>query len=427
NLGLIIIDEEHETTYKQQSRPYYHARDVAKFMVDELGGKAKLVLGSATPSFESLHACSKNECVHIKMNKRPTGQNLPSVQIVDMAQEFSSGSKFMFSKVLRDAINDNIIVGNKSILFLNKRGFASFILCRECGFVPECDDCSTSLTYHEYGHKLVCHHCGHEEVVPAVCPKCGSVYIRKFGGGTQRLELELKQHLVEDVEIIRMDADTTKTKGAHEKLLSRFASTSRAILLGTQMITKGLDFADVTLVGVINADSTLNIPDFRSPERAYAQLEQVSGRCGRGEMPGKVIIQTYMPSSPAIQAARCHNPQNFITEDLEGRKLLFYPPFSNLCNIVVKSKSQSQAKKYIYELANNIGQVVDARKLQWKICGPVSCTLEKLKGDYRFHILIKAKTLNEFEFNEVLLPILKKHKLSKGLQISIDVDPYFLQ
>ena len=270
NLGLIVIDEEHEGSYKQDSAPRYHARDVAVWMARRAG--AAVVLGSATPSIEALHACAKNPSWHqVSLPERANGKPLPEVQVVDMAKEFSGGSRSMFALPLARALEEELAAGRKAVLLLNQRGFAKFLLCRECGFVPECPSCSTSLTYHERGNFLICHHCGYRIPTPPVCPECGSPYLKKFGAGTQRVEAELRVLLDEmpgvdpGVPIVRMDADTTSGKGAHQRLLEEFAAADAAVLLGTQMIAKGLDFEDVTLVGVINADTMLKLAARAAP------------------------------------------------------------------------------------------------------------------------------------------------------------------
>ena len=298
NVGLIVIDEEHEGSYKQDSSPRYHARDVAEWMMSRAGGA--LVLGSATPSIEALYQVNKNpRWTAAALPERANGRPMPAIEVVDMAAEFASGSRAMFSGRLARALGEELAQGRKAVLLLNQRGFAKFLLCRDCGFVPECPHCSTSLTYHEQGAKLVCHHCGYTVAAPPTCPECGSPYLKKFGAGTQRVETELRQLLDglpgvgPTVPIIRMDADTTQAKGAHQALLESFAAADAAVLLGTQMIAKGLDFDDVTLVGVINADTQLHLPDYRAGERTFQLIEQVAGRAGRAELDGRVMVQTY--------------------------------------------------------------------------------------------------------------------------------------
>ncbi|MCI8450165.1 MAG: primosomal protein N', partial [Eggerthellaceae bacterium] len=269
NVGMIIIDEEHEGSYKQDQAPRYVTRDVAEWLVRRNG--ATLILGSATPSIEALHRAKNDDSWHqVVMASRANGKSLPDIQVVDMAREFGAGNRKMFSKALQDALDETLDKGEKAVLLLNQRGFAQFLLCRDCGFVPECESCSTSLTYHEEGNRLVCHHCGYEIPAPVTCPDCGSPYLKRFGAGTQRVEAELRVFLGERAcEVVRMDADTTAHKGDHQRLLEQFAKADAAVLLGTQMIAKGLDFDDVTLVGVINADTMLHLPDFRSSERTF--------------------------------------------------------------------------------------------------------------------------------------------------------------
>lgn len=283
NVGMIIIDEEHEGSYKQDQAPRYVTRDVAEWLVRRNG--ATLILGSATPSIEALHRAKNDDSWHqVVMASRANGKSLPDIQVVDMAREFGAGNRKMFSKALQDALDETLDKGEKAVLLLNQRGFAQFLLCRDCGFVPECESCSTSLTYHEEGNRLVCHHCGYEIPAPVTCPDCGSPYLKRFGAGTQRVEAELRVFLGERAcEVVRMDADTTAHKGDHQRLLEQFAKADAAVLLGTQMIAKGLDFDDVTLVGVINADTMLHLPDFRSSERTFDLIEQVAGRSGRAD------------------------------------------------------------------------------------------------------------------------------------------------
>ena len=319
--------------------PRYHAREVAEPRWPRFAG-ATLVLGSASPSMETLARCKAGGWRRVTLPDRVTGQAVPPVTVVDMAAEFADGHRSMFSRPLIAELQEVAARGEKAVLFLNRRGFASFLLCRECGFVPECDSCSTSLTYHEVGSRLACHHCGATRAVPAVCPRCASPYLRQFGAGTQRVESELAS-LLPDLPVVRMDADTTKGKGGHESALAKFEALDSGVLLGTQMIAKGLDYPEVTLVGVINADTTLHLPDFRAGERTYQLLEQVSGRAGRGERQGRVIVQTYWPEHPAIQAAARHEPRVFYEEEERVRAALGYPPYGRLANILFWSSDKS--------------------------------------------------------------------------------------
>ena len=330
NLGLIVIDEEHEGSYKQDSAPRYHARDVAIWMARRAG--AAVVLGSATPSIESLYHAAKDSLWHrVALPERANGKAMPEIEVVDMAHEFKGGSRSMFSKRLASELEAELSAGHKAVLLLNQRGFAKFVLCRDCGFVPECPSCSTSLTYHERGNALICHHCGYRVASPPTCPSCGSPYLKKFGAGTQRVEADLRElvdgfaNVEGPVPIIRMDADTTSGKGAHQRLLDEFAQADVAVLLGTQMIAKGLDFDDVTLVGVINADTQLHLPDYRAGERTFDLIEQVAGRAGRAELEGRVLVQTYEASSPAISAVASYDRASFLRDELPKRKALVFP------------------------------------------------------------------------------------------------------
>ncbi|WP_139653827.1 replication restart helicase PriA [Raoultibacter phocaeensis] len=423
DLGLIIIDEEHEGSYKQDSAPRYVARDVAAWMVAERG--ATLVLGSATPSIETLYRCDKYDNWHrVVLAERANGKPMPEVTVIDMAREFGSGHRSMFSRKLTKALIETIEAGQKAVLLLNQRGFASFLLCRECGFVPECPSCSTSLTYHEKGSVLVCHHCGHKEPVPPVCPECGSPYLKKFGAGTQRVEAELVSVLEgTGARVVRMDADTTSAKGAHQKLLEEFASAGAAVLLGTQMIAKGLDFDDVTLVGVINADTMLKLPDFRSAERTFSLIEQVAGRAGRADLPGRVMVQTYWADSCAIQAAATYDRALFLKDELPKRRLLGYPPYVRMANVLVWGKDESEVECAARELSADIERtVLEQAGEQWSVLPANPCVLSRLRGTYRWHIVVKAPMGSDV--SSVLLPLFRKRKASKTVNVAVDVDPH---
>lgn len=423
DLGLLIIDEEHENSYKQDSSPRYDARRVALELCRRRG--SVLVLGSATPSIETLIRCQKDFghglWERVVLTERPSGQPLPSVEVVDMGREFGSGSRSMFSKRLQEELLKTFAAGEKSVLLLNKRGFASFVLCRECGFVPECPHCSVSLTFHERGNMLRCHHCGYQIRMLPECPNCKSPYLRKFGAGTQRVEDELSCLLPPEAHIVRMDADTTSRKGAHERLLEEFASTPRAVLLGTQMIAKGLDFPDVTLVGVINADTTLKLPDYRAAERTYQLLEQVSGRAGRGDAPGRVIIQTYCPLHPAIKAAAHHERTILLKQELPARSELGYPPYRRLANILVWGKAEHEVRAVANELALALSSAIESSRKSWAVLGPAPCMLERIKGDTRWHILLKGRP--EEDFGSLLGPLLARRRGHKDVRVAVDVDP----
>lgn len=442
NIGIYVIDEEHESSYKQDSAPHYHARDVAAYLAKTAG--AVLVLGSATPSIESFYACATREnWTRVDLPARANGKTMPKITLVDMAREFSSGHKSMFSRPLTHAMKRELGLNRKVVLLLNQRGFAKFMLCRDCGFVPECNSCSTSLTYHEKEHVLMCHHCGHEEAVPAVCPKCGSPYLRLFGAGTQRVEAELEKFVSSEptldgrVCVVRMDADTTKTKGAHQKLLESFAAPGPAILLGTQMIAKGLDFEDVTLVGVINADTSLHLPDYRAEERTFNLIEQVAGRAGRAHLSGEVVVQSYDPSVSALARAANYDQEHFVQEQLEKRQAMDFPPFCRMANILVWGENENtvrQAAEQLYEdLARflfgeaygTLYEDLDSPELRGINLSPAtSCVLSRLKGAYRFHIIFTCPS-NE-DPAALIGPFFRSRKTLKNVRIAVDIDPQSL-
>lgn len=422
NVGMIIIDEEHEGSYKQDQAPRYVTRDVAEWMANRSG--ATLILGSATPSIEALHRAKTDEKWHqVVMAERANGKPLPNIQVVDMAREFGGGNRKMFSTALQKALNETLDKGEKAVLLLNQRGFAQFLLCRDCGFVPECESCSTSLTFHEEGNRLVCHHCGHEEIAPAVCPECGSPYLKRFGAGTQRVEAELRAFLQDrECEIVRMDADTTAHKGDHQRLLEQFAKAEAAVLLGTQMIAKGLDFDDVTLVGVINADTMLHLPDFRSSERTFDLIEQVAGRSGRAELPGKVIVQTYSASETAVRAAARYDREGFLEEELKLREGLHYPPFVRMANVLIWGASESEVIGVSQQLFFDLMRLAEETGTEGiQILPPTPCVLSRLKKNWRYHILIKAQPGNDI--SAFCRDYFRARKPHKTVNVSIDIDP----
>lgn len=415
DLGLVIIDEEHESSYKQGSAPRYHARDVAERLANASG--AVLVLGSASPSMEALHRAETGAWTRIRLPERVTGRALPPVNVVDMAAEFADGHRSMFSRPLAAELAAVREAGDKAVLFLNRRGFASFLLCRECGFVPSCDSCATSLTYHEVGAKLACHHCGSVRSVPATCPSCSSPYLRQFGAGTQRVEAELEA-LLPGWPVVRMDADTTKGKGAHERLLVEFEGLDSGVLLGTQMIAKGLDYPDVTLVGVIAADVTLNLPDFRAGERTYQLLEQVAGRAGRAEKPGRVVVQTYWPDHPAVQAAAAHEPELFYGPETSARRELGYPPYGRLANVLLWGPDRAAVAGH----AASVAAAIEGRiQPGWTLLGPSPAPLSRLKGVWRWHVLLKAP--EGACVSAVIGEALGGLRPVDGVTVATDVDP----
>ena len=430
--GLIIIDEEHEGSYKQDKSPRYHAREVAARLARARG--AALVLGSATPSLESLERCRAGSYrgaawTRVEMPERPGRAVLPRVTVVDMAEQFRGGARSIFSAPLANALLDVVKRREKAVLLLNRRGFANFLMCRECGCVPECPHCSTALTYHERGHMLVCHSCGRSWPVRAfpdpstACPNCGSRYLAAFGVGTQRVEDELRMLLPADVEVIRMDADTTRTKGAHQQLLEQFDAAECAVLVGTQMIAKGLDFPEVTLVGVINADTMLKLPDFRAAERTYDLLEQVAGRAGRGERPGEVIVQTYWATHPAMRAVATHDRAVFLEAELAERAEAGYPPFRRLVNVTVWGRSEKNVRSTCADLAAAVRERVgDAPG--WEVLGPADCVKARVKDQVRRHVMVKAPV--DADLGGLLGACVASLGRRVGSNIAVDIDAYDL-
>ena len=428
--GLIIIDEEHEGSYKQDKSPRYHAREVAARLAQTRG--AALVLGSATPSLESLQRCRAGAYrdatwTRVEMPERPGRAVLPRVTVVDMAEQFRGGGRSIFSAPLVDALRGVVERREKAVLLLNRRGFANFLMCRECGCVPECPHCSTALTYHERGHMLVCHSCGRSWPVRAfpdpstACPNCGSRYLAAFGVGTQRVEDELRMLLPADVEVIRMDADTTRAKGAHQRLLEQFDAAECAVLVGTQMIAKGLDFPEVTLVGVINADTMLKLPDFRAAERTYDLLEQVAGRAGRGERPGEVIVQTYWATHPAMRAVATHDRSVFLEAELAERAEACYPPFSRLANVTVWGRGEKNVRSATDDLAHAVRERVgDAPG--WEVLGPADCVKARVKDQLRRHVMVKAPA--DADLGVLLSACVGSLGRRVGINIAVDVDAY---
>ncbi|WP_165044428.1 primosomal protein N' [Adlercreutzia sp. ZJ138] len=427
NVGIIVIDEEHEGSYKQDSAPRYHARDVACWMARRAG--AVVVLGSATPSIETLYACAKCDGWNrVSLPERANGKPLPEIDVIDMAKEFGSGSRSMFSGRLTRALAAELVCGRKAVLLLNQRGFAKFLLCRECGFVPECPSCSTSLTFHETGNKLVCHHCGYTVPSPPVCPRCASPYLKRFGAGTQRVEAELRALLDAmpgvgpGVPIVRMDADTTSGKGAHQRLLEQFAAADAAVLLGTQMIAKGLDFDDVTLVGVINADTQLHLPDYRAAERTFALIEQVAGRAGRANLPGRVMVQTYEADNVALRAAARYDRALFLRNELPKRRMLGYPPYVRMANVLVWGNDESAVAYEARVLQEALEQQVrDFGGDNWMVLPAGPCLLSKLRGSYRWHVVVKCPL--EADISRVIEPLFRARKAYKAINVAVDVDP----
>ncbi|RJQ56471.1 MAG: primosomal protein N' [Actinobacteria bacterium] len=417
DLGIIIVDEEQDSSYKQNSSPRYHARDVAIKRAELCG--CPVVLGSATPSLESRHDVKQRTTAHLCLPGRVEGRPMPEVQVVDMREEFAAGNWSIFSEPLQQAMADALDAGEKVILFVNRRGFSSFLLCRECGYVPRCANCAVALVYHDRGRQLRCHHCDFAQDAPEVCPSCGSVYLRHYGVGTQRVEDEVRERH-SDVPVVRMDADTTKGRNSHARRLSEFARASGAVLLGTQMVAKGHDFPQVTVVGVVNADTALGLPDFRSAERTFQLLVQVSGRAGRGAAPGRVFVQTYWPDHYAVTAVADGDHEQFYQQEMGIRRQMEYPPFVPLVNIGF-SGTDAQAVKLAALAASKL--VEDFGSHVATVMGPAPAPLERLAGRHRWHLALKLH--DQSAAKEALrgaLAKLESHR-RRGVTITIDVDP----
>ncbi|MFD0959382.1 primosomal protein N' [Paenibacillus chungangensis] len=436
HIGLIIIDEEHESSYKQEESPKYHARDVAVRRAKQHG--AAVVLGSATPSLESFAAASRDmppgaPSPLLPMPSRVSGRPLPEVEVVDMRSELRDGNRSMFSRKLHGELLRRLERGEQSVLLLNRRGYSTFVMCRSCGYTAACPHCDISLTYHQKTRLVRCHYCGHAEAAPGQCPSCESEHIRYFGTGTQKVEEELAK-LFPGIRVIRMDVDTTSGKHAHERLLSQFGERKADVLLGTQMVAKGLDFPYVTLVGVIAADTSLNLPDFRAAERTFQLLTQVAGRAGRHHLEGEVIIQTYSPEHYAIAKSQQHDYAGFVREELRHRSVMAYPPYCRLA-LVLMSHEQLPAviaasdrfAAEIRELAQHEGVLVplsSGRPRAVEVLGPVASSIARMKDRYRFQCVIKYRgSVDVSGMVQRVLQSLLKETAHRGVQFSVDVDP----
>ncbi|MBU3132491.1 primosomal protein N' [Clostridium gasigenes] len=418
NLGLIIIDEEHENTYKSEQNPKYQTREVAEFL-SRLKG-CKVIFGSATPSIESYYRAISGEMKLIELNNRVDKKPMPKMQIVDMRNELKSGNMSIFSKELYNSVNEALKNKEQIILFLNRRGFSTFVSCRGCGYVFKCPNCDISMTYHKNGF-LVCHYCGKTEKQPKICPKCESKYVKFFGSGTQKVQDEVVKYFP-SARVLRMDVDTTRGKNAHENIYNSFKNGEGDILIGTQMISKGLDFPNVTLVGIIAADISINIPDYRSAEKTFQIITQVGGRAGRGEKEGKVIIQTYTPDYYGLIYAKNYDYEGFYNEEFALRGLMGYPPFGKLLLINGSSKNEEQLKVFMKNLAIELKKI-NNEYTYINMLGPVPCIITKIKDSYRWQILFKGELPQEFckkikdrlyEFNK---------NVYNEIRVSIDINP----
>ncbi|MBS4198904.1 primosomal protein N' [Bacillus sp. FJAT-49732] len=421
NLGIIIIDEEHETSYKQEELPRYHARDVAIYRAKH--HHCPVILGSATPSLETFARAQKKVYHQLTLAKRMNNKELPHVSIIDMREEMRDGNRSMFSRELHSKLEDRLEKKEQTILFLNRRGHSSFMMCRDCGYVMQCPHCDISLTYHQYTNEMKCHYCGYISFVPSTCPECSSNHIRYFGTGTQKVEEELYK-IFPEARVVRMDVDTTGRKGAHEKLLEHFQSGKADILLGTQMIAKGLDFPNITLVGVLSADTMLHLPDFRASEKTFQLLTQVSGRAGRHELSGEVVIQTYTPEHYSVEYAGDQDYNRFYHQEMVMRKVGSYPPFYYLTLITISHEDLMKTVSTTEKITKYVQSRISNEAI---ILGPVASPIPRINNRYRYQCLIKYK--HEPELKPTLHKVLEHYQqqyIKEGLAISIDVNPYMM-
>ena len=413
NIGIIIIDEEHTATYKQENHPRYHARDIA--ILRSKYHNCPIVLGSATPSLESFARAMNKNYELLVMKKRANNMVLPDVHIVDMKEEIKRGN-YTFSKLLIDKINEKISKGEQVILLLNRRGYSSLIKCSKCGEVEKCPNCDISLTYHKSSDSLRCHYCNYTKKCPSKCMKCGSTDIKGIGLGTEKLEQEIMNKF--KTRVIRMDADTTSRKGMHEKIIKEFGEGKYDILLGTQMIAKGLDFPKVTLVGVINADMSLCVPDFRSSERTFQLLSQVSGRAGRGKYPGEVIIQTFNPEHYSIRYAKNHDYLNFYKEEMAIRKQLNYSPYYFITLVRISCKDYEEGFKHANKIKDYLEKNLSSDTI---LLGPTMASMFKINNIYNYQCIIKYK--KDLKLKDTLINIDNIYKTNNKVNVEIDVDP----
>jgi primosomal protein N' (replication factor Y) len=421
NLGLIVVDEEHETSFKQEEVPRYHARDTA--VVRAKLARAAAVLGSATPSMESFRNAESDKYCYAALTARVEDRPLPAVEIVNMREEYQSeGKQVLFSRRLLQAIGERLERGEQTMILLNRRGYAAFLICRRCGFTFQCSSCSVSLTYHRKIHKLLCHYCGLARTPPAKCTECGSEYIYYVGEGTERLEAELAR-LFQDARIGRIDRDTMRHMRDYERVLGGFRKGEIDILVGTQMIAKGHDFPLVTLVGVVAADAALSLPDFRAAERTFQLLTQVAGRSGRGDRPGEVLIQSFFPDHYTFQLASTHRFEDFYQRESRYRRAMFYPPFTSLAGIMVLDRDPGKAR----ETAAHVSGFLDSvRPAGVRILGPAPAPLERIKSVHRHQLLIKSATRTALHgLLEQLQVFMETEKIGPA-KVIVDVDPVSL-
>ena len=420
NLGIIIIDEEHDESYSSEMAPRYNTIEVAEFLSKKF--EIPLVMGSATPDMRTFYKAKNNQIKLLTLTKRANNSSLPEVKIVDMRNELANGNKSMISKELKEAIQENIENNHQTILFLNRRGFSTFVMCRDCGYTVKCKRCNITLTYHKQENKLKCHYCGYEQKVITECPECHSKNIKYFGAGTQRLEEEVK-NFFPNATTIRMDIDSVSKKNSHEEILNKFRNENINILIGTQMVVKGHHFPNVTLVGVITADTELNMGDFRANEKTFQTLTQVAGRAGRDKEKGRVIIQTYNPDNYAIEYSKTQNFDLFYNTEINIRKELKYPPFCDIITISMSSKNKNELEKTIKNIHIFLKNKVISEKFGVLLYSPVTCPIDKIKDRYRMRVLIKC--LYDEKMNKLINEMMNYFygKKNNNCRLSVELNP----
>ena len=418
-LGLIIIDEEHDDSYKSEMTPRYNAKEVARKIA--INKQIPLVLGSATPDINTFYKAKQEQIELLELTKRANKSCLPEVQVIDLREELANGNKTMLSRELYSKIQENLKNKHQTILFLNRRGFSTFVMCRDCGHTIKCKNCNITLTYHMKENKLKCHYCGYEQENVSICPECGSNKIKYFGTGTQKLEAQI-QKFFPNATTIRMDVDTVSKKNSHEEILSRFKSENIDILIGTQMVVKGHHFPNVTLVGVIAADGSLNIDDYRASERTFQILTQVAGRAGRENLQGNVIIQTYNPDHFSIECAKEQNYDKFYLIEENLRKQLKYPPFCDIIVVGISGEKEDEVKKQAEFLYKQLYAKIRQYNINLALYSPRPAPIDKIKNKYRWRIILKG----DFDepINNMMGEVLKEvYTKGNKARIIIDVNP----
>jgi primosomal protein N' (replication factor Y) (superfamily II helicase) len=419
NLGLVVIDEEHETSYKSDSDPKYNAVEIAQYRCEN--SNVKLILGSATPSIETYYKAKFKDIELITLKRRADNAMMPDIELIDMREELMSNNRSIFSKRLYEEIERCLSRQEQIILFLNRRGHSPFVSCRKCGYVFKCDNCDISLTYHNENGLLVCHYCGMKKRATNVCPKCRSKYVKFFGVGTEKIEQEIKRYFPVS-RTLRMDFDTTRKKNSYEQIYTAFKEHKADILIGTQMIAKGLDFKNVTLVGVIAADLSLNLPDFRSAEKTFQLITQVSGRAGRGEKPGRVILQTYTPDHYSIIRSVSNDYEGFYNEEISIRRDMNYPPYSKILSVNMSSKNENLLIKNIQNVGSILKNILkDNDKIE--MLGPCPCAISKINEQYRWQIILKGNISIEIanKLKNVIYEALRE--VYTEIRLSLDMNP----